>query len=353
MDKIGVCIVGCGAVAEGHLKAWRKVADSKVLCVVDLNDSLAKKTADNWKITNHFTKLSDALSLNELNVVDIATPPQVHAPLAIEAMEAGKNVLIEKPMTMTLKDAQKVVDCYHKSGVKAAVLHNWLFDQPVLAAKAMVKEGRIGKVFGMEVEALQTKEDSMASDQHHWVHSLQGGRFSEMLAHPIYLLREFLGKEIEVEHIFTSKIGSYPWMKSDEITATFSSNGKIGRAYASFNSPQEIININLYGEKGIINLDLFNFTVRLRMKRKAARFEKGVDSLVQADQLIKCVAGNSFKIACNRWLTGHDSYIKFYSDYLLKNDKPPVSIEDGFEVVNLLDKMCENIVAEENLRAKK
>ncbi len=351
MDKLKVCIVGCGAVTEGHLKAWKKIPNAKVTSVIDLNERLAKKTAETWKVQKYFQSLTDALSKDDMNIVDIATPPQIHAAQAVEAMEHGKHVIIEKPMTMTSQDAKKILDCYRRTGVKAIVLHNWLFDQPTLTAKSIIKEGRIGRVFDIEVEAMQTKDDPMAADQRHWVHRLHGGRFSEMLAHPIYLIREFLGEQMQIQNIFTSKIGEYPWMKSDELTATFSANGRIGRCYASFNSPQEMININIYGEKGIINVDLYNFTLRLRHQRKAARFEKGIDPLIQANQLVKCTAANSFKIACNRWITGHDSIIRFFSDYFAQAGNPPVSIENGYEVVKLTEEVCKTIVDQEQMRS--
>lgn len=353
METINVCLVGCGAVTKGHLQAFQKIPNTRVTSIVDINERQAERVAKEWKVPKLFTTLSDALSQDDIDVVDIATPPQIHASQAVEAMEQGKSVIIEKPMTTTLEDAQKILDCYHKTGSKASVIHNWLFDQPTLAAKSMVAEGRIGEIFNVEVEAMQTLEDEMACNKNHWVHKLHGGRFSEMLAHPIYLVREFLGNETKIENVYSSKIGEYPWLKSDELTGTFSADGKIGRMYASFNSPQEMININLYGQNGIINLDLCNFTVRLRHKRKAARFQKGMDTLTQANQMIKCTAANSLKIASNRWVTGHDSFMKFFVDYLRGEGKPPVSIEDGYEVVRLTLEMCESIVGQEQERQTK
>ena len=159
----------------------------RVVAVSDLNEAIAKSSAELWKIPHYHTSLSELIKGGKIDVVDICTPPQAHAALAVQAMEAGLNVLIEKPMTMTVEDAQEIVKCRKTTGVKAGVIHNWLFEPPVLEADSIVKKGYLGEVFNVDIETLCTRDDSMTADERHWSHSLPGGRFSEILAHPIYL----------------------------------------------------------------------------------------------------------------------------------------------------------------------
>jgi len=343
MREINVAVVGCGCVAEDHLKAWRRVRQARVVAVSDLNKSLARSTAEAWKIPQYCNSLSEVIECGKVDLVDICTPPQTHAVLAVQAMKAGINVLIEKPMTMTLKDAQEIVDSRKATDVKAGVIHNWLFDEPVLVASSFVQRGQIGEVFNVEVEALNTKEDSMTANEHHWCHRLSGGRFSEMLAHPIYLVRHFLGGEVEVWDVQVSKIGDYPWMKSDELCAIFRAGNKLGRAYASFNSSRDAIYVNLYGMEGILKLDIINSTVNVFPKRKTSRFNKGLDPLKQAFQLVEWTAKNAGKVAFKRWLSGHDTYIKLFAESLINGSDPPVSVEDGLAVVKTLEEMCMRI----------
>ena len=346
MHDINVAIVGCGYVANGHLKAWSKIREAQVVAVSDLNESLAKSTADLWKVPRYYKSLSELMEWGKIDLVDICTPPQTHAALAIQAMKAGFNVLIEKPMTMTVKDAEQIVESRKSTGMKAGVIHNWLFDVPVLEAEYLVKKGYLGDVFNVEIEALNTKYDSMVMNEHHWSHRLQGGRFSEMLAHPIYLLRHFLG-EVEICDLQVSKIGNYPWMSSDELCATFRVGNKLGRAYSSFNSSRDAIFISLYGNEGILKLELINATVNVLPKRKTSRFSKGFDSLRQATQLTKSTIGNVAKITLKRWMSGHDMYIKLFAESLLSGTDPPVTVEDGLEVIKTLEKMCEMIESAE------
>jgi len=342
MREINVAIVGCGYVANGHLKAWRNIREAQVVAVSDLNEKLGKSTAETWKIPRYYSTLSDLLAQCKVDLVDICTPPQVHAVLAVEAMKAGINVLIEKPMTMTVKDAEEIVGCQKATGVKAGVIHNWLFDDPVLQADSIIKTGKLGEIFHIEIEALNTKYDSMAANERHWCHKLPGGRFSEMLAHPIYLMRHFLG-DVEVCEVQVSKIGDYSWMKYDELCATFKAGNKLGRAYASFNSSRDAIFINIYGREAILKLELINSTVSFLPKREATRLSKGFDSLRQATQLFKSIIGNMFKVASGRWRSGHETYIKLFAESLINDRKPPVTVEDGFAVVKMLERMCDMI----------
>jgi len=343
MPRINVAIVGCGFVANGHLEAWRKVRQAQVVAVSDLNENLAKNTAEAWKVPRYYSTLSDLLTKCEVDLVDICTPPQVHAALAVEAMKAGVNVLIEKPMAMTVKDAEKIVECQKATGVKAGVIHNWLFDDPVLQADSVIKKGKLGEVFHVEVEALNTKYDSMAANEHHWCHKLPGGRFGEMLAHPIYLIRHSLG-EVKVDDVQVSKVSSYPWMRSDELFATLKVGNKLGRVYASFNSSRDAIYISLYGKEGIIKMDLINSILTFLPRRKTSRFSKGSDSLKQAWQIVKWTWKDVVKVASKRWMTGHDICIKLFAESLINNKEPPISVIDGLAVVKTLEEMCMRIV---------
>lgn len=349
MRETNVAVVGCGYVANGHLEAWRKVSTARVVAVSDLNETLAKSTAETWKIPHFYGSLSELIELGNIDVVDICTPPQTHAALSVQAMEAGFNVVIEKPMTMTTKDAEEIVVCQKTTGAKAGVIHNWLFDAPVLEADSLMKKGYLGEVLCMDVEALSTKEDSMVANEHHWCHSFPGGRFSEMLAHPIYLMRHFLG-DVKVRDVQVSKIGGYPWMKSDELCATFGVGNKFGRAYVSFNACRDAIFVNLYGEEAILRLEIINATVNVLPRRKASRFSKGFDSLRQAAQLTRSTVKNAAKIISGRWSTGHDMYIKLFTESLSGNSEIPVSVEEGLKVVKTLEETCRIIDRAEKRR---
>ncbi len=343
MTKIKVGIVGCGPVADGHLSGWRKVQGSQIVAVADVNESVAKRTAETWKIPSFYPSLTQLLSHEKVDVIDICTPPQVHATLAVEAMKADADVLIEKPMTITTKDADAILQCKKATGKTVGVIHNWLFDRSVLDAKALVEKGALGEIMSIEVEALAPPSDSMAANERHWSHTLTGGRFSEMLVHPIYLVRHFIGRDIIPVDIQVTKLGPYPWMRSDELCAFFKSGQKLGRVYASFNSSRDAIFISLYGRRAILKLDVINSTVTFLPRRVTSRFNKGYDSIRQASQLTKSATKNLGATASGKWLSGHQKYISLFADCYLNHTDPPVTVEDASEVIRILEQMCKSI----------
>jgi len=347
MRRLNVAVVGCGFVANDHLGAWSKTKYGKVLAVCDLNESLARNTAEIWRVHKYYTSFQQLIENDHLDVVDLCTPPQTHASLAVQAMNAGFHVLLEKPMTMTVEDAEEIVECQEKSGMKVGVIHNWLFEPPVIEASKAVEENRIGEVVNMNIEALSTRYDSMALNQNHWCHKLQGGRFSEMLAHPIYLCRHFLRGEIELCDVNVSKVGEYPWMRSDELCATFKVGDKLGRVYASFNSPRDAILLSLHGRSAIIELDIVNATITLLPKRERKTLSKGLDSVSQAVQLMRSTFKNAAKVTSGRWLSGHEMCIRLFAQNLLSDHRLPVSAEEGLTVIRSLEPLCKRIEIKE------
>jgi predicted dehydrogenase len=352
MKKIDLAVVGCGFVSNSHLKAWKKLDNAEIVAVSDLNEASAKNTARLWNIPHYFSSLSQIIENVHVDLVDICTPPQSHASLAVQAMEAGSHILLEKPMTMTVEDARKIVACQKITGMKAGVMHNELFEPPVLRASDLVRKGYLGDIITVEVETLCTRQDSMAANEHHWCHSLPGGRFSEMLAHPIYLISHFLG-EVKVEDVQVSKYGEYGWMRSDELCAVFRAGNRLGRTYATFNAPRDAILISLYGTKGILRLDIIDATVIFLPRRSTSRFNKGRDSLRQAAQLLRSTTENAVKIASRRWQSGHDLCVRMFARSLETGSDPPVTVEDGYNVVKVLEVLCDKIEsAEKDLGGK-
>ena len=336
MDDINVAMVGCGAVANSHLVAWRRISHARVLAVCDINRKAADSAAKNWKIPRSFTSVSEMSNFKDITLWDICTPIETHKDLANQAMRNGFDVLIEKPLAITSKDAREIVECQKATGRRAGVIHNWLFEPPVLKARAIIRHGDIGEIIGMHLDVLHTKDEPMTANKNHWSHRLPGGRFSEMLVHPIYLLRCFLGN-VDVENVKVSKLGKYPWMKYDELFATFRSGEKLAGTYVSFNASRNSIFIDLFGREGIIKLDIINATINVLPSIKLKRLSKAVDSLRQAVQLSTSTFKNALKVLSKQWFDGHEMCIRMFAESLINDQKPPVSVQEGYEVVKTLE----------------
>ena len=342
MVDINVAIVGCGNVAHGHFVAWRRIPYAKVVAVCDTNRKTVERVARDWKIPRSFTSVSKLSEFKEITLWDICTPIQTHKDLATQAMKNGLDVLIEKPLTITSREAEEIVECQKATGQVAGVIHNWLFEPPILRARAVVGHGDIGEIIGAHMSILHTKNELMAINKDHWCHQLPGGRFSEMMIHPIYLLRCFLG-EIEVANIEVSKIGEYQWMKSDELSATFRTGKKLGGVYVSFNAPRNSTYIDIFGQEGILRLDIITATLNFLPSVRMTRLNKAFDSIRQATQLSASTFKNALKILFRQWLDGHEMCIRLFAESVVNREKPPVTVQEGYEVVKVLEDVYRRI----------
>ena len=106
MKKVKVGIVGCGLVTKNrHIPSYRRLKKDVDLCAVcDMNETLAKETAKEYSIAKAYPDVSEMLFAESLDIIDICAPPQVHAPVAVEAIEEGCNVIMEKPMALKTSD---------------------------------------------------------------------------------------------------------------------------------------------------------------------------------------------------------------------------------------------------------
>ena len=254
--KVG--IVGCGEVSEFHFIVWRDIG-MPIAAVCDVDENTAKQAAQKWKIPRYYTDSSSMLQNEDLSVISICTPPQFHADLAIEALRSGCNVIVEKPFTVTVKEADKVMDELPKSSAKLTVIQNQLFEQSMVRAMEQIRAGSIRQVIGMNVGMLHSKDEEIASNKNHWSHKLPGGRFGETLPHPVYLLQAVLGK-LEVKSVLTDKLGPHPWMPFDELRVTLEADEKIGTIHISFNAPgshKDNVYADIYGTGGALHIGIY------------------------------------------------------------------------------------------------
>ena len=177
MDKVKLAIVGCGNVAQiVHLPILKQIRDVEIVAVVDPDKRKAKAIADRAGIPATFTSLEALLSspiAGDIHAIDICTPTDTHRPLAIMAMEAGKDVLVEKPIARTAREAKEMVDAANKYGRKLMVGMNNRFRPDAMLLKTFIEKNELGKVFYIKSGWL--KQQSSVSPWHKQVETSGGG----------------------------------------------------------------------------------------------------------------------------------------------------------------------------------
>jgi len=347
MEKLRIGVVGGGyIVTHRHLPVFQKIEAAEVSAICDKQKSVAENVAKQFGINSHFGSLSEMLK-EELDVVDICTPIQTHAPLAIEAMESGCHVLVEKPLAMNVKDVDRMYGVSEKKNVKLCVVHQNIFNSAVKKARRLVEEGSVGDLISVDVGTFVTRDYHVCLDKNHWCHKLPGGIFFETIPHPVYLLQLFLRK-IEPTCISAEKF-HFPWMKADEIKALIEGEKALGSLVASCNSPYHGDSLNIVGTKLGLQVDLWARSIIKYGRRTESPYSIGKSSLKIAFQsfgLVGTTIKNALRMATGGVkVSAHYEFIKEFLRSVVTDDDPPVSRNEARENVRVVESICNAVDA--------
>ncbi len=145
MARHGVALVGCGGIGHAHLERWRKIETAQVRWAIDVDEGRARQTAEKYGIPHVATQLEQALQDPEVDVVDVCLPTFLHADAVETAARAGRHILCEKPMAMSLEQADRMIAASRRHGVKLQIALCRRFDNYWLTFKEIVQSGRLGR----------------------------------------------------------------------------------------------------------------------------------------------------------------------------------------------------------------
>jgi predicted dehydrogenase len=346
LKKHNVAIVGCGVIAQTHLRTLKRLDSVEVVAVCDSDEKRAFTTSKEWKIDHYYTDFSKMLDNESISILSILTPPSSHASLAIEAIKRGINVVIEKPLTMTTKEADAIINALKESRAKMTVVYHYLFSKAMLKSLSLIREQRIGEVLNVDINVLENpREDPMTSDPNHWSHKLFGGRFGEMLPHPVYVLQSILGNDLRTQDILVSKRGNVPWMPHDQLLAILQCEKGYGSIYVSFDSPRESVIADVYGTKGILRIDLTSQIVLQSGSRSVRKFSIGRDSLIQASRLTLLTMKNALEYLFHETGDISNVYTMFIECIEKESLEPVVTPHMAYNTVRIVEEICEGIQA--------
>jgi predicted dehydrogenase len=195
--KLGVGIAGTGWVSGEHIKAFRQNPNTEVIALMNPDRGLAEAKIREMNLgqCRIYTDLDEMLKSGEIDIVSVCTPHHLHASIASAAADAGKHVVIEKPIALNLDELRSLRCAVEKNRVKSVVgfVLRWnpLFDN----IKAMLADQTIGKVFYSEVDYLHATDSSYGGFE--WISQKKYGG-SSMLSvgcHAVDALRWFVGSE--------------------------------------------------------------------------------------------------------------------------------------------------------------
>lgn len=160
MEKVRIGIIGCGDIAKFmHMPAWKQIKNVEMTAFCSRNEARVEYArsefgSDSAKVYADYRKL---LEDSDVDVVDICTPNHTHAEMAIDAMEAGKHVLVEKPMAITYEDAKRMADVSERTGKILSVNYQNRFRPDSLYLKNVCINGGLGEIYYAKAHALRRR----------------------------------------------------------------------------------------------------------------------------------------------------------------------------------------------------
>ncbi|HXB59460.1 MAG TPA: Gfo/Idh/MocA family oxidoreductase [Candidatus Acidoferrales bacterium] len=202
MNALRIAIIGCGKIADQHIAAIRRIPGCEVVAACDREELMARQLAERFKVAGVFSDAQQMLKTVSPDVVHITTPPQGHFALAKQCLEAGSNVYLEKPFTVTAPEAEELIRFAKKSGLKITAGHNLQFTLEALEMRRLVQQGFIGgKPVHVESHYFYSLDDTayvgpLLGNRNHWVRRLPGQLFHNVASHGIARLAEFLDDDL-------------------------------------------------------------------------------------------------------------------------------------------------------------
>jgi UDP-N-acetyl-2-amino-2-deoxyglucuronate dehydrogenase len=192
-ETLSFGLVGCGRIAPRHAQCLQEIPRAKLIAVADCVESRARHFAREFGVS-YSTDYHCLLERNDIDVVSICTPSGMHAQMAIEAMQAGKHVLVEKPMSLALEDADRMLAFARNTGVRLGIVLQNRYNPPMQALKRAVTEGKFGKLLLGNATVRWYRTQEYYEDEWHGTWAMDGGALMNQSIHHIDALQWLMGE---------------------------------------------------------------------------------------------------------------------------------------------------------------
>ncbi len=251
-------LIGCGRVAPSHIKAAR-LNNIDIVAICDIDPEKAKAFALEQQLgdINIYADYKEMLSKEKVDFVSIATISGTHAEIALCCAEQGVNFLVEKPMAMSIAEANAVVEAAEKSGVTAGVCHQNRFNIAVQELKRAIDNDRFGKLSHGSIHVRWFRDEGYyKQDDWRGKWATDGGALMNQCIHGIDLLRWVFGGEIE--SVYGSVRNQYhPYIEAEDIGVAVVNfkNGAVATIEGTVNTLDNLEEtLCVFGENGMVRL---------------------------------------------------------------------------------------------------
>lgn len=330
-NKIGYAVVGLG-VGKAHVEAALQYDKCRLVAVCDIVPEKMKSVTDKNPEVLSYTEFDEMIKNPEIDIVSICLPSAMHADFAVRAMEAGKHVLVEKPIDITVDAAMKIEEARKCTGKKVGCIYQNRNHAVMKPLKAAIESGKLGKIFLGTFAVKWYREQAYYDGELCWHGTWEmdgGGSLINQAIHTLDLMQWLMGEPESVRS--TMSINAHK-METEDLTASILrfKNG----ATATFLSttccyPGLSTDIQIYGTKGSVELDADVL--------KLWKIE-GEDERDEEDMLDRYGRGNRVACAYEEGLKyGHVTQIEDMVDAVIEDRDPQVTPLEAIKAIKIIE----------------
>jgi len=329
-----IALIGCGRIAKKHseLLGNNYIKGAKLVSVCDIDISKAEKISKEFNVP-YYTDMHEMLTSEELDILVILTPSGLHATHTIEIAKYGKHIIVEKPMALTLEDADSMINSCIENGIRLFVIKQNRYNLPVQKLKEAIDGNRFGKlVLGTVRVRWCRPQEYYDLDSWRGTWKYDGGVLTNQASHHIDLLEWCMG---DVESVFAKSVTALVDIETEDtavVTLKFS-NGALGIIEATTATrPQDLEgSISILGEKG--SVEIAGFAVN---KIKHWNF-------LENDILDVNIKEKFSENPPNIYGFGHKAYYEHVIDCIENDKKALVEGLEGRKSLELINAIYESI----------
>jgi UDP-N-acetylglucosamine 3-dehydrogenase len=337
LKRLRVGIIGCGYIAEeAHMPFFLSSPRAELLAAADTRNERLVEVRDKFAIKNLYTDYHDLLKNDLIDAVSICVPNFLHSQVTVDAAEAGKHILCEKPMATSLADADRMISAARSNNVKLMIGNSLRFLPNHLLAREWVQERKIGKVYFVRAQFASPGPYGAPgiTSSFYFDYKKGGGVLFDAGAHLADLLLWLFGDITEVYACTAAYKDEVN--KADDVASVSLKfkNGMIGEIFASWISIQnwhlmtDYNNLQILGSEGRIYSDFWGPYIYYFKEKSLICKLKGMVKVtpVELDPKIPFAARNY----------AYEQEINSFINAILKDNEPPVTGEDGRQALKII-----------------
>lgn len=173
MNKINVGFIGLGRISDLHALGYRNNPEARIYGVSTRTEETGLQKKAEWGAEKYYRDYRDMLADPQIDAVEILTPQKLHEPMVVEAAAAGKHIMVQKPMTIDLPSADRMLAAVSVTDRVYKVIENYIFYPPLQKAKEMIDTGVIGDPINFRIKFISGSRGGWEIDPRTWEWRLQ------------------------------------------------------------------------------------------------------------------------------------------------------------------------------------